>query len=451
MLKFRQILSNLRASFWCVPSLFVLVSIILASALIEADTAGSDRWLAQWPRLFGAGAEGSRQMLSTLAGSMMTVLGVTFSMTLVALTLASSQYTSRVLRIFMRSRTTQTTLGVFAGTFTYCLIVLRTIRNDSVEEFIPGFAVFFAFVLALGSVGVLIFFIHHIASSIQASSLIASVARETYSAIDRLFPSEKEQGAGENEDEDEEKLLRILNEKTWCTVPAEESGYIQNVDSEALLHLAQEKKTILRMERGIGDFVVQKTALASLALEEAPDKETIAAINAAYSISIYRTVDQDPAFGVRQIEDIALKALSPGVNDTSTAVMCVDHLTAILAHLIGRRLPPSRLSQDGELRVITIVPTFESLLADSFDQIRRNAAGNVAIMACILSALDNVASLTDSQRQREALCEQLQWIAELAERTIESAHDSTHIKMRIMHLRETLKSEPVLGAEKEKR
>ena len=333
MLKLRQILSNLRASFWFLPSLIVLVSIILAIALIEADTAGGDRWLSQWPRLFGAGAEGSRQMLSTLAGSMMTVLGVTFSMTLVALTLASSQYTSRILRIFMRSRITQTTLGVFAGTFTYCLIVLRTIRSGSVVEFIPGLAVFFAFVLALGSVGVLIFFIHHIASSIQASSIIASVARETYSAIDRLFPGEKEQGVGEGEDENEEQLLRLLNEKTWCAVPAEESGYIQSVDSDALLRLARDKKTILRMEHGIGDFVVQKTALASLALEEAPDKETVAAINAAYSVGIHRTVDQDPAFGIRQIEDIALKALSPGVNDTSTAVMCLDHLTAILAHL----------------------------------------------------------------------------------------------------------------------
>ena len=439
MLKLRQILSSLRASFWFVPLLIVIVDVILAVSLIEADSAGSDRWLAQWPRLFGAGAEGSRQMLSTLAGSMMTVLGVTFSMTLVALTLASSQYTSRILRIFMRSKITQVTLGVFAGTFTYCLIVLRTIRSSGTVEFIPGLAVFFGFVLALGSVVVLIFFIHHIASSIQASSIIASVARETHSAIDRLFPNEKKQGSEEKEDE--EQLLRLLNEKTWCTVPAEESGYIQSVDSEALLHLAWEKKTILRMERGIGDFVVQKTALASLALEENPDKEMIAAINAAYSISIHRTIDQDPAFGVRQIEDIALKALSPGVNDTSTAVMCVDHLTAILAHLAGRQLPPLRLCKDGELRVITIAPTFESLLADSFDQIRRSSAGNVAIMARIISALHNIASLTDSQRHREALCEQMQRIAELAERTIESKHDRTDIKRRLMQLSEMFEAQ----------
>jgi uncharacterized membrane protein len=449
MLKLRQFVINLRSSFWFVPSLTVLGSIVLAVALIEADTAGSDRWLSKWPRLFGVGAEGSRQMLSTLAGSMISVLGVTFSMTLVALTLASSQYTSRILRIFMSSKVTQVTLGIFAGTFAYCLIVLRTIRSSGNAEFIPGLAVFFAFILALGSVGVLIFFIHHIASSIQASSIIASVTQETYAAIDRLFPEKTKEEP--EADAEEEQLLLSLSEKTWCAVPAKESGYIQSVDSEALLHLARDKKTILRMERGIGDFVVKETALASLAQPEPLDQETIIALNAAYTIGIHRTVDQDPAFGIRQIEDMALKALSPGVNDTSTAVICVDHLTAILAHLAGRQLPPLYLYEKAKLRVITIAPSFESLLADSFDQIRRNAAGNVAIMACILNALDNIASLTDSQRHREALCEQMQWIAELAERTIESAHDRAHIKMRIMHLRETLKSEPVLGTEKEKR
>ena len=129
MNNFNQLWSNLRSSFWFMPSLIVLASIGFAVALIEADSAGSDRWLAQWPRLFGAGAEGARGMMSTIAGSMMTVVGVTFSMILVVLALASSQYTSRILRNFMRSLVTQVVLGAFAGIFTYCLIVLRTIRS----------------------------------------------------------------------------------------------------------------------------------------------------------------------------------------------------------------------------------------------------------------------------------------------------------------------------------
>ena len=182
-----QFINDARSSFWFVPSLAVVDGIVVALALIEADAMWGDRWLALWPRLFGVGAEGARQMLSTLAGSMMSVMGITFSMTLVALALASSQYTSRILRNFMGSRATQTTLGAFAGIFAYCLIVLRAIRGGD-AAFIPSGAVLFAFVLALGGVLVLIFFIHHIASSIQAVSIIASVAQETNAAMDRVFP-----------------------------------------------------------------------------------------------------------------------------------------------------------------------------------------------------------------------------------------------------------------------
>lgn len=441
--KLRQIWGDLRSSFWFTPSLIVVGSIVFAAALIEADSAGSARWLAQWPRLFGAGAEGARQMLSTLAGSMMTVMGITFSMTLLALALASSQYTSRILRNFMRSRITQVTLGIFAGIFVYCLIVLRTIRGGD-AEFVPSLAVFFAFFMALGGVGVLIFFIHHIASSIQASNIIASIAHETIAAIDRLFPEKPGHGPGEAEGQDQ--VLRSLDKRTWYAVPAAVSGYIQSVDNDALLGLARDTKTIVRMGHGVGAFVVQDAALASLALTYPPDQETIAALNGAYSISRHRTIEQDPAFGIRQIVDMALKALSPGVNDTSTAVICVDYLTAILARLAVRHFSPSHRYEGEALRVIAIVPTFEGLLAEAFDQIRCSAEGNVAIMARMLGAIDTIASLTVSPCRRRALDEQVQWIADLADRTIESTHDRARIETRLMEVREALEAGPALCA-----
>jgi len=436
----KQHWSNLRSSFWFLPSLIVLVNIIFAIVFIEADSAGIDRWLARWPRLFGAGAEGSRQMLATLAGSMMTVLGVTFSMTLVALTLASSQYTSRILRNFMRSKVTQGTLGTFAGTFVYCLVVLRTIRSGGGAEFVPGLAVFFAFVLALGSVGVLIFFIHHIATSIQASSIISTVARETITSIDRLFMQKI--GQDPAVDEDEDRQLRLLAEKHWRPVPARISGYIQSVDGGALIRLASRGKTILRMEQGVGDFVVRGTPLASLAKEAPLDLETLSAVNEAYHISSHRTVDQDPAYGIRQIVDMALKALSPGVNDTSTAVMCIDYLSMILAHLVTKAPLPLGRYQDGELRILNLGSSFASLLAESFDQIRSSAAGNVAIMARMLSALEAIASLTDSSHSRRVLSEQLQWIAELARRSIDSTHDRQRIERRLKEVQDRLCCDP---------
>jgi uncharacterized membrane protein len=197
--RFGRLWDYLRSSFWFVPSLMVGGSAVLAAALIEMDSAGSDEWLSRWPRLFGAGAEGARGMMSTIASSMMTVVGVTFSMILVVLALASSQYTSRVLRNFIRSRVTQFVLGTFAGIFTYCLIVLRTIRGSDANAFVPTLAVFFGFLLALGGVSALMFFIHHIASSIQASSIIATVANETILAIDRLFPGRLGQGPSDDD------------------------------------------------------------------------------------------------------------------------------------------------------------------------------------------------------------------------------------------------------------
>ena len=209
MNKLKQLWSNLRSSFWVVPSLIVLLSAAFAVAMIDADSAGSDQWLAEWPRLFGAGAEGARGMMSTIAGSMMSVVGVMFSIILVVLALVSSQYTSRILRNFMRSRVTQVVLGIFAGIFTYCLIVLRTIRGGDEGAFVPSLAVFFGFVLALGGVGALMFFIHHIASSIQASSIISSVAEETIVVIDRLFPEKLGQGPCEDDDDQTLSTLRL--------------------------------------------------------------------------------------------------------------------------------------------------------------------------------------------------------------------------------------------------
>jgi len=435
MNRYRRFWSNPRESFWFVPLLILAVSIALAVALIEVDFTGSRQWLARWPRLFGAGAAGARGMLSTIAGSMMSVVGITFSMTLLTLTLASSQYTSRILRNFMRDRVTQVVLGVFAGIFTYSLIVLRTIRGGDADEFIPSLAVTFGFLLAISGISVLIFFIHHIASSIQASNIIASVAAETMATIDRLFPDRIGQ---ESADDDEEQAALPLPEGSWQAVAVKESGYIQSVDNAMLLRLAREHKTIVRMERGIGEFVVADTPLASLALAHPPARELVAALQMAYRIDRHRTVEQDSAFGIRQIVDMALRALSPGINDTTTAVMCVDYLTAILARLACRPIPALRRYEKGELRIISIGPTFASLVAESFNQIRDSAKGNVAILLRMLDALQTIGSLTVKQGRRQSLCEEVHRLAELAERTIESPYNQAEFASRLARVREAL-------------
>lgn len=439
MHKLKRLWSVLRESFWFLPSVIIGLGILLAVALIGADSTVNQQWLSHWPRLFGAGAAGARSMLSTIAGSMMTVVGVTFSMTLVALALASNQYTSRVLRNFIGDRVTQVVLGVFAGIFIYCLIVLRTIRGDNQGAFVPSLAVSFAVILAISGVSVLIYFIHHIAAAIQASTIISSVADETIDAVDRHFPETPGQVPV---DDDEEPARLPLPEQTWQAVPAHRNGYVQSVDYAALLRLAREHRTIARMEHGVGEFVVRDTPLAALALEAPPDQEMVAAIQAAYRIDRHRTVEQDSGFGIRQIVDMALRALSPGINDTTTAIMCVDYLGAILVRLAPRSIPPTRRYDEGALRVITIGPTFASLLADSFDQIRASANDNVGVLLRMLGALQTIASVTADPGRRRALGEQVNWIAELGERTVAAPHDRARLGSRVALVRRALEAEP---------
>lgn len=425
MTRLQKLWDDLRSSLWFVPAMIVAGAVVLAVGLIEVEAFSNREQLAgRWPLLFGAGAEGSRGLLSTIAGSMMTVAGVTFSITVVALTLASSQYTSRILRNFVRDRANQAVLGVFVGVFAYCVIVLRTIRSGEEGAFVPGVAVLGALVLAFVAIGFLIFFIHHITASLQAASIIDSVATETLEAVDRLFPARLGEAAAGLAGEQQE-LAHAPG--TWAAVPATKTGYVQGIDADALFELANDRDVIIRMERGIGEFVIETCRLASVS-GTPPDDETIRKLNAAFSVDRYRTVHQDTGYGIQQIVDVALKALSPGINDTTTAINCVDYLGAILARLVTRRIESPSRSEGGQLRVINRAPTFPGLLAQAFDQIRQNAEGNVAVLTRLLQVLATLADRTADEDRRRALRQQADLVVETAERSVPLAHDRATIQ-----------------------
>lgn len=366
---------SIRSSFWFVPALMVVDTVVLAILLITLETSLDLHLVGPWPLLFDAGAAGARGLLTTVASSMITVAGLVFSITLVALSLTSSQYSSRVIRNFMRDRVNQWELGVFLGIFAYCLVVLRTIREGNEGAFIPTLAVLVGLILAFIGIAALIHFIHHIATSIQASSIVGTAAQETLAAVDHLFP----EAWGEDDDERvEDTLTSALVRQPWLAVPAGKTGYVESLDADALLDIARTLGTLLRMEHGVGDFVVAGTPLVSLLEPGDLEDATTARLNAVYVISSQRTVEQDVAFGIRQVVDVAIKALSPGINDTTTAVMCVDYLAAILTRLATRRVGTPHELEQGELLVFARGPSFEGLLNEAFDQIRQNAEGNVA-------------------------------------------------------------------------
>jgi uncharacterized membrane protein len=394
--RLNQLLIDIRSSLWFVPTLIVASAVALAFGLIEVDKRVDQQLRDWWPRFFVAQPEGTLAMLSTIAGSMATVAGVAFSITIVALALASSQYTSRVLRNFMRDPANQVVLGVFVGIYIYCLLVMRNISSGDHEAFVPALAVLGGVVLALVGIAVFIFFIHHIATSIQAEEIIASIMRDTVKVIDRLFPQE----LGDEGDLAAGQLESTQAELVWHPVPALTTGYIQSVDIEVLLAFAREQNTVLRMEYGVGDFATGGRPLASLAVEQPPDEGTVQALNRIYAIDSYRTTDQDVLFGIRQLVDITLKALSPGINDTTTAVACIENLSVILQRCAARRIEPPHRFDDGELRVIAQGPTFERLVALAFDQILENAEGNTEIITRLLTAVGQVAEIARNTKRR---------------------------------------------------
>jgi uncharacterized membrane protein len=430
---------EMRSSFWFVPTAIVVGAVALAAFLIQVDAATDFDFVERWPLFFGAGADGARGLLTAVATSMITVAGVVFSITILALSQTSSQYTSRVLRNFMRDAVNQVVLGVFVGIFAYCLVVLRTIHGGDEGAFVPSLAVFAGLLLAFVGIVFLIYYIHHVALSIQAASIIAAAARETLTAVDHLFPAGLGEGLMDDADIDR---AREPSDHEWTSVVAATSGYIASVDGEALLEAACERDLILRMERGVGEFVVEGTPLISVAGDGAPDDEMISKLNSAYLVGRQRTVQQDAGFGIRQLVDIAMKALSPGINDATTAVMCIDYLTAIMARLAAREFASSHRLKRGKLRLIARGPSFDSLLAEAFDQIRQNAEGNVAVLDRLIQALETIAYVAKEPRRRQALARQAEAIAAIATRTISWPEDGVGLESAVGRLLARLNSNP---------
>ncbi len=413
----RRLWNDVRDGFWFLPSVLVAAHVGAAIVLTSTDLATNKPWMDQWPNLFGAGADGARGMLSTIAGSMMTVVGVTLSMTLVTLALASSQYTSRILRNFIRDRVTQFVLGLFAGIYCYCLIVLRTIRGGDEGGFVPGLAVLFGVILAVCGISVLIYFIHHIATSIQASNIVASVAAETMSVIDRIYP---EGGVDLLSDQVQTEDQAPAG---WCAIRGVRDGYIERIDFQRMQELAEMHHTTVRIESGIGEFVVRGTPLLTVPPELAGNTDLAGSLIGAVEVGRHRTIDGDAGFGIRQLVDIALRALSPGINDTTTAVMCIDYLTAIMARLAVRAVVDSHGLSDGSPGVISArAQSFAGLLSEAFDQIREAGRGNFAVMDRLLDALGSVGTLPVSSSRQQILLGHLGMVAETVS-SLETARD----------------------------
>lgn len=407
------------STFWFLPAAIVTGATLLAFVTIEADaryvTAGA---LEAWPRMFGAGPSASRSLLTAVAGSMITVAGTVFSITLVALSLASSQYSSRVLRNFMRDRTNQTVLGVFVGIFAYCLVVLRSIYGTDEDAFVPSVAVFLGLLLGFGGIGVLVFFIHHIAQSIQASQIIEAVRTETCEAIDRLFPHRL---AGDD------CAPPSPPDESWHEARrADKGGYLQFVDYARLLDAGRAHDVHLHVHVRVGEYVLEGDRLlsASPSTPEGLGDE----VSECWTIGPQRTLEQDVGFGIRQLVDVGLKALSPGINDTTTAIMCIDTLTAILVRLAPRELRFNGCDRDGVAWIEAHHPRFGDLVDEAFDQIRHAAGDNPAVLDRLRWALAALVSATPVSARRDVLRLQALRLRSSVDRDLRDPDDQARLR-----------------------
>lgn len=389
-------LSNeIQASYWFLPSVMAAVAIVVSFITTRIDTALGMDWLANVTWMHANTPDGARTMLSTIAGSMMTVAGVTFSVTIAAVAYTTSQFGPRLLGNFMRDTGNQITLGTFIATFLYCLMLMRTVYADIDNPFVPQVGLLVAIMLALASIAVFIYFIHHVAESIHISNVVANIGRELTTKIDKL-------GQPTSEPAQASPALSKNFDKNAAPVVAGNDGYVQTLVDSQLLETARNNNLVVRVERGVGEFVHTGEVIALAWPAQDADKAVLRELRSAYALGSKRTVSQDPMFLVNELIEIAARALSPGINDPFTAASCMDWLRSALVRLASTQPPsPYHLDADGKLRLILTPFNFKGTADAVLHGLRPYFCADVNASVHMLQSLGRMAPMVSSEQRRQ--------------------------------------------------
>ena len=366
-----RLLYDLRASYWFLPSVMALIAIMLGAGIVWLDAGPAAGLLDGLGWYQTAKPDGAQEVLSTIAGSMITVAGVVFSITIVAIAYAASQYGPRILTNFMSDRGNQVTLGTFIATFVYCLVVLRTIRGGDEGEFVPQIAVMIGLFLALCSIAVFIYFIHHVPNSIHINNVVARIGKQLLHLVDKQFPADVGEPSSPADGAESAGERCLSERKGVAAVGAKASGYIESLDDDGLMGTACDNGLVLQLHRKPGDFVFSDAPLMSAWPAEKVDDHVRRKLQRAWSVGNSRSPTQDIFFLIDELVEIAARALSTGVNDPYTAITCLDWLGAGAAE-IGQRPIPSHRRQDenGAVRVIVRPENFETFIERGFGRMR---------------------------------------------------------------------------------
>ncbi|AFZ20316.1 DUF2254 domain-containing protein [Allocoleopsis franciscana] len=407
--KLQRLWDSLHSSYWFVPTLMAAVAVALAFTMLTLDRMGKIGPLEKWGWIYTGGPDGARAVLSAVVGSMVSVTATSFSIAIVALQLASSNFGPRLLRNFMQDTGNQIVLGTFISTFIYGLLVLRTVRGEDYDIFVPEISITVGILLALISIGVLIYFIDHASTIIQASHIISEVSTDLHRAIERLFPEKI--GHSVSQAKHQVGDIPASFDSEACLIQATGRGYLQAINEEELMKLACKHDLLLYVKPRPGKFVIQGTDLVRVLPEERVDRKLAEQIEKAFILGKERTEQQDIEFPIDQLVEIALRALSPGINDPFTAIRCIDRLSAGLSRLAQRDFPsPYRYDEDDHLRVIANPVTFPQLTNTAFNQIRRYGKRDVAVTIRLLEAIARIAPYTSNKKDQAALLRHAQMI-----------------------------------------
>lgn len=414
-------------TFWIVPGLMVVVGIVGAIGLIELDRSGLlPAALLQSTWLYNGGVTGARTLLGTVASSTIGVAGTVFSITIAALSLAAGQMGPRLLRNFTQDRGNQVTLGAFLGTFSYSLMVLRSVRTLDEGTFVPHLSLSISILLAFICVGMLVYFVGHMASRINVDTVIDLVSKDLQAAISRLTTNDERT----NDKLNDSQQVAAPPSEFWSNaapVTDPRRGYLEHLDAAALADWAAAHQTPIKLLVRAGDYVFpgRPIALVKPALGGSGDDldEVSEAIRATTGLGHDRTSAADLEYSIRQLVEVAVRALSPGINDPHTAISVLDRLGASLCDIVGRQLPNGVWLRDGQTALVVSSIDYDGLTDAMFHMIRQNAANSTAVLVRLMDILTAVASCEPRADRYDTLSRHAELLVADARRCIGNVSD----------------------------
>lgn len=425
--------NELKATFWFVPALIMIISIILSIALVYLDGITDFRHIEWFEFFLVNNPDSARTILSTISGAMIGVAGTVFSVTLVALTLASSQFGSRMIKNFMYVRLNQIVLGLYVSTYLYCLLVLSAIKNSEGYTFIPSISILLAIFATIVNILLLILFIHRIAISIQADSIIYEISSIMSKQLKTLYPDK----LTEEEDEIDEKTVDYLlsSYHIITSIKSPKDGYLQYVDYNSLIKKNVKNDLVFVLNYRSGKHLVEDLEIGKLYSKNKIEKEDIEDVLDHFVIGNKKTTQQDIEFSVHQLVEIALRALSPGINDPYTAISCIDNLAALMCSLTKVKFPAKySFDEENNLRLVSKTLDFEGVLDAAFNQIRQFSEGSPAIIIRLMEALINISIFANKEDQKQAITKHAEMILRIGKQTINEENDFKDLEKRAKQL-----------------